>query len=70
MSDDYNIEIDEATFEAIKAELKRRHENEYGTLAQIYPAAHTLVDDLDDPKKVIEMAIEEGIITIEKGREL
>lgn len=64
------IQIDQETLEAIKRELKKKYEPEYGTLAQIYPAAHTLLDDLDDPQKVLELALKEGIITIEEEQKL
>lgn len=68
MSEDYNIEIDYATLEAIREQLI----DHFGTLAQQYPAAYTKVEEARnaDPDTLIQMALDEGIITISQNHGL
>lgn len=68
MFENYNLEIDYETLERIRQELIDR----YGTLAQIYPAAYSKVDEVEraDPDTLIQMALDEKIITIEQNHTL
>ena len=68
MMDDYNLEIDYETLEVIRTKLI----DHFGTLAQHYPAAYLMADEARDadPDKLIQMALEEGIITIEQNPRL